>query len=224
VEPDQLGDSSKMHQFLRSSEFKQIEGTLEGEQSPTGRADSISSTIRAIHNRWEATRPRYWEPEVLSKAQDRRDQEWRDLPIRQLRGHAPQELFAQDLLEPEWFSTKMSAAGDVPTDALDVLKVGHPQWWMQKHPRLQWLSGMWTDARVRLTLCPAQGRVGEDKGHLRSKAESDGGGGSKATVPTSDQQGDSRRWSCPSAEWVKKTLSPELTQSAEAYRRRALTR
>jgi hypothetical protein len=118
----------------------------------------------------------------------------------------------------------MSAAGDVLTDALDVLKIGHPQWWMQKHPRLQWLPGMWTDARVRLRLSPAQGRVGEDKGHLRSKDESDGSGGNTAAVPTIDQQGDSRRWSFPSVEWVKKALSPELTQAAEAYRLRALTR
>jgi hypothetical protein len=90
VEPDQLCDNGKLLQFLRSSEFKQMEGTLEGEQPPTGRADSISPTIRAIHNKWEATRPRYWVPEVPSKAQDRRDQEWRDLPIRQLRGQTPQ--------------------------------------------------------------------------------------------------------------------------------------
>jgi hypothetical protein len=180
VEPDQLSEDSKMLQFLRSDEFKQIEGTLDGDRSSTGRAESQAMSIRAIHNRWEATRPRYWVPTAVSEATERRNPEWRDLPIGQPQGQDPQTLFEQDQIEPGWFSARMSAVGDVPTDAMDVLKVGHPQWWTQQHPRLKWLPEIWADARVRLTLSPARERRGN------------------TTVPPSVLPKEaSRQWTCP---------------------------
>jgi hypothetical protein len=75
------------------------------------------------------------------------DSEW-TTPLTQ--SHPGQRLWKEGHLDPSWFTTAASLDNDVRRDALDVLKVGHPQWWTQRHPRRIWLPRAWQPDGVRL--------------------------------------------------------------------------